>query len=355
MRFGKDIKTVYVVAVPIREGRTLVHYKLYRNFMYVHPRDQSIVNKAYDMFFQSVMTLTLNEDKTILESLYAEHQRGYVLSRYDKALKLYRRTIKEYIEATKAREEIAERRTLEMELLRLIENTERGRKATRGQHTTILQIVSELEKGFQRQFANGNDDFPVIEDSAVNGSWHLVYANPGNLSAVPAMAASSAAAASSGRLANTFPTQKETDDVLIHGNEANKVQNRLRSAGAERYLLDFQAKGRPIWADTEESMQMIDTSKSLLSNTAVYQGLLGIRTTVELNGYFNKVGPNRKDVRFKTAQVDFGGFKVVFPHMDLFGVSGWLETTFVDEHIRICRGNRGSLFVLTRRPLAPST
>jgi hypothetical protein len=123
---------------------------------------------------------------------------------------------------------------------------------------------------------------------------------------------------------------------------------------------------------------------------------------VELNGYFNKVGPNRKDVRFKSAQVDFGGFKVsgrmhhlmvmmmmmmmmmmmgsnfglapehqrrkdgpvlrlktefvvvkvTFPHMDIFGVSGWLETTFVDEHIRICRGNRGSIFVLTRRPLA---
>jgi hypothetical protein len=352
VRFGKDIKTVYVVAVPIREGRTLVNYKLYRNFMYIHPRDQSIVNKAYDMFFQSVMTLTLNEDKTILESLYADHQRGYVLSRYDKALKLYRRTIKEYLEATKAREEMAERRTLEMELLRLIENTERGRKATRGQHTTILQIVSELEKGFQRQFSKGSD-FPVIEDSAVNGSWHLVYANPGNLSAVPAI---SSAATPATRIPSAFPTQKETDDVLlVPSAESSKVQNRLKSAGAERYLLDFKATGRPIWADTEESMQMIDTSKSMVSNTAVYQGLLGIRTTVELNGYFNKVGPNRKDVRFKTAQVDFGGFKVVFPHMDLFGVSGWLETTFVDEHIRICRGNRGSLFVLTRRPLAPSS
>ena len=32
-----------------------------------------------------------------------------------------------------------------------------------------------------------------------------------------------------------------------------------------------QAKGRPIWADTEQSMQTIDMGKSLLSNTAVYQ------------------------------------------------------------------------------------
>lgn len=41
----------------------------------------------------------------------------------------------------------------------------------------------------------------------------------------------------------------------------------------------------------------------------------------------------RKDVQFKTARVDFGGFKVTFPHMDIFGVQGWLETTFVDGEV----------------------
>lgn len=48
-----------------------------------------------------------------------------------------------------AREAVAERRTLEMELLRLIETTERGRKATRGQHAAILEIIGALERGFQ--------------------------------------------------------------------------------------------------------------------------------------------------------------------------------------------------------------
>lgn len=101
MRFGSDVKTIYVVCVPVSAGRTVVHYKLYRNFMFVHPRDESWVNKALDRFFQSVMTLTLNEDKEILESLYQEHQKGYVLSRYDKPLKIYRRTLKEFQEAIK--------------------------------------------------------------------------------------------------------------------------------------------------------------------------------------------------------------------------------------------------------------
>jgi hypothetical protein len=29
---------------------------------------------------------------------------------------------------------------------------------------------------------------------------------------------------------------------------------------------------------------------------------------------------------------------------------GWLETTFIDEEIRIGRGNKGTMFVLTRDP-----
>ena len=187
VKFGQDVKTIYVVAVPVEEGLTVVHYKLYRNFMYVHPRDESIVNKGLDQFFQSVMRLTLNEDKEILESLYQDHQEGYVLSRYDKPLKIYRKTMKEFMEASRAREGMAERRALEMELLRLIERTERGRKATRGQHATILSIVKGLEKGFARQFEGEGGEMGevVIEDSAVNGTWHLVYANPGDLSALP--------------------------------------------------------------------------------------------------------------------------------------------------------------------------
>ena len=105
------------------------------------------------------------------------------------------------------------------------------------------------------------------------------------------------------------------------------------------------------------------------------QGLLGIRTKVELNGVFRTPkqpfggaapsGANagngqpaagaggggkglRKDVQFKTARVDFGGFKVTFPHMDIFGVQGWLETTFVDGERRraacvyVCVGGEGS-------------
>lgn len=321
--------------MPISKNRTVVHYKLYRNFMYTHPKDEGPINRLQDLFIQSVMKLTLNEDKAILESLYAEHQQGYVLSRYDRALKLYRKNIKDFIDTTKGRMEASERQTLEMELLRLIETTERGRKATKGQHTTILKIISDLEGRFLQELKKGRPDDLAVEDSAVNGSWHLVYANPGNVT-------------SSGL---SKSKREEEDELMLPAFEEHRIQSRLKSAGTERYLLDFKAKGRPIWADIEQSMQLVDTRKSLLSNIAIFQGLLGIRTKVELAGVFSKTTGTRKDVKFKTAQVDVGGLKLVFPHMDWFGISGWIETTFVDKHIKICRGNRGSVFVLTRRPL----
>lgn len=68
----------------------------------------------------------------------------------------------------------------------------------------------------------------------------------------------------------------------------------------------------------------------------------------------------RKDVQFKTARVDFGGFKVTFPHMDIFGVQGWLETTFVDGEraeggvvcVSMCMCMRGR--GVRRRVCAPS-
>jgi len=289
VRFGKDTKTVYVVAVPVSEDRTIVHYKLYRNFMYVHPRDESILNKIADNFFQRVMTLTLNEDKEILESLYKDHQAGYVLSRYDKPLKLYRKAIKEFLEATKAREELAMKRSLEMDLLRLVETTERGRKASRTQHETIVKIVRELEGVFARQLSKGqNEEAPVeIEDRVEKGSWHLVYANNGE---------------ADGAQEDHVTTNAHLQDKLI--------EQRLRQAGGERWLLDFKARGRPLWQDTEESIQTIDTCSSSLSNVAVYRGLLGMKTTVELTGKFFKSGHNRKSIRFNTALVDMGGLKV---------------------------------------------
>jgi hypothetical protein len=55
----------------------------------------------------------------------------------------------------------------------------------------------------------------VIEDSAVNGSWHLVYANPGNLSSMPQLAATTAQVR--GPVCNGFVTVCAAWDRVLAG------------------------------------------------------------------------------------------------------------------------------------------
>lgn len=64
---------------------------------------------------------------------------------------------------------------------------------------------------------------------------------------------------------------------------------------------------------------------------------------------------NRVIVAFDTASVEWAGPTIQLGFV--FGIlgkvrrsrdSGWLETTFVDSKLRIGRGNKGTLFVLTR-------
>jgi len=407
--FGSDVKTIYVVAVPISEKKTIVHYKLYRNFFMTHPRDEGPIIKLQDYFLQRVMKLTLDEDKEILEELYTDHSRGYILSRYDKPLKLYRKALTGLYERTAERQKVAETKTLLIELMRLIKITDRGRLATKGQHGSILKIVDNLEKAFTEakkkkkssttlfnsvelktgksgvknqlgqleagagvetkdieeavskveaaaeKVAKPRQNVPdfiasekdllqsgtIIDQQAVNGTWHLAYYFD----------------RFSNNLVNVSKTMKESDLVVQDGDRvSSKVQNLLSWAGGERFLLDIfnKNKGRPLWADVNESVQEVDTKENKLFNVAKYEGFLGLKTVVELFGeYSNEKTDNvyRKEVKWTEASVDLAGLKIRFPHMNIFNVGGWIETTFVDDHIRICRGNRGSLFILTRNPL----
>jgi len=69
--------------------------------------------------------------------------------------------------------------------------------------------------------------------------------------------------------------------------------------------------------------------------------------------------PNRAIVSFDTFKIEFEKLPFSLDLGFLFPLSakirgstdnGWLETTFIDEDIRIGRGNKGTMFVLTRDP-----
>jgi Vanillate O-demethylase oxygenase C-terminal domain len=62
--FGEScIKTIHAAAVPSANGKTVLHWKLYRNFALTHPRDEGPLNAAMDWAFSQMMKVTLQEDK----------------------------------------------------------------------------------------------------------------------------------------------------------------------------------------------------------------------------------------------------------------------------------------------------
>jgi PAP_fibrillin len=87
----------------------------------------------------------------------------------------------------------------------------------------------------------------------------------------------------------------------------------------------------------------LNTSQQTLTNRATYKGWNGLKTTVQLVAMFQQCeeSANRLLVEFKEAMVDVGGLKLSFPHMGRFSPKGFLETTYVNDYMRIARGNKG--------------
>ena len=58
--------------------------------------------------------------------------------------------------------------------------------------------------------------------------------------------------------------------------------------------------------------------------------------------------PRRVNVKFQSFVVAWGDVKLEFP-LGIIGPTGWLRTTYLDDTLRVTRGHKGSVFVLTRR------
>jgi hypothetical protein len=214
------------------------------------------------------------------------------------------------------------------ELIRTISCTKNGKESSLDIQKQVLSLVDFLETNDPASptLLTDSTEVPIID-----GLWYLQYTQPSNL----------------GDDAADIPTWKPATSSL---DVVSKLDTRqANNQGTVSFL-------GTIAVDTSEKLttQSIDIRNSRVTNF-VEQNMF----TVEVSGSFElDTVPNRVIVSFDKCEITFRSTGLVLDLSFLFDLrsflkgglkaGGWLETTYIDEEMRIGRGNRGSLFVLTR-------
>lgn len=119
-----------------------------------------------------------------------------------------------------------------------------------------------------------------------------------------------------------------------------KIQDRLEKIGV---IQDTPAA---------RSIQSVDLQKKRVRNVvSVSLPALNRRASLTVDVRFkpNEKDKRRVDVKFDSCRllVPRSPLDVTFP-LGIFGPTGWLRTGYIDDAIRITRGNKGSVFILSR-------
>lgn len=126
------------------------------------------------------------------------------------------------------------------------------------------------------------------------------------------------------------------------------VQERLKRLGVMR---NVNASAR--------SIQSINVEEKFVRNVVNFEvprplGRQSRKGSVTLDIHIspNEQDPRRVDIKCDAVDLDIsdGQVNLSFP-LGKLGPRGWLRTVYIDDTIRIARGQKGSVFVLERTPL----
>jgi len=102
-----------------------------------------------------------------------------------------------------------------------------------------------------------------------------------------------------------------------------------------------------------ENLQVLDPAANRGMNLLRLKGPLGVMAAISVVAHLELAGPQRIAVRFER-----GGW--MGPRMGPYRLEllvkvgqsfpAWLDITYLDDELRLCRGNAGTAFALLRRP-----
>lgn len=223
---------------------------------------------------------------------------------------------------------VSSTKVLEQQLLQQIQGTANGKTATPDQQQAVLTTVAQMEASFKPPENLLSDQDTALR--LLDGPWYLQYTSPSQVGD-----------------ADQFP-----DAWKPQYQDQENVETR-----------QFQAQGSVsaagITVDTSQRVvvQNLDVTASRVSNQIQLDW-----GEVYVAGSFrpSSLVPNRAVVAFDTAVLTLqNGFEVrldfAFAALALLRGgnrdNGWLETTYCSDQMRVGRGNKGTLFVLTKEPL----
>lgn len=208
------------------------------------------------------------------------------------------------------------------ELLDAVSFTSNGKTATPERQAQVLQIVGDIES------STPTPSLFNKSDKALDGVWFLQYTSPSDVGDK-----------------DEFPNAWKP--AVPEEGASNIETKQFKSKGS------VSAAGISVDTSNRVVKQIIDTEQSIVTNDVELD--FG---RVNVSGPFRQSSnvPNRAIVSFDRADITLNtGFTLKLGF--LFSIiavlrgskdNGWLETTYLGDDMRIGRGNKGTMFVLTR-------
>lgn len=195
--------------------------------------------------------------------------------------------------------------SLKTELLEIIEGKNRGLLATETDKVKILTAVEKLEDH------NPNLD-PLNNLSLVNGDWRLLYTTSRSILGL-----------------NNIPLLQLGEIYQCIRTGTNKIYNLA------------EIKGLPFLEGLVSVAAHLEIVSAKRVNVKFERSIIGLQKIlgyVSPEDFINKIEAGKY---FLPLDFNLGVFNNKNPQ-------GWLETTYLDENLRIGRGNEGNVFILER-------
>jgi hypothetical protein len=192
--------------------------------------------------------------------------------------------------------------TFKTDVLEMIAGTNRGLLVNESDKIKILTLAEKLED-------HNPNPSPLNNPSLLNGDWKLLYTTSKSILGL-----------------NNFPLVQLGQIYQCIRVETNKVYNVAEIVGIP--FLEGLVSVVANFEAVSDKRVNVNFQRSIIG----LQSLLGYISPSDL---INKIETGKKFMPF-----DF--------NLNQKDQSGWLEVTYIDENLRINRGNQGNLFILSK-------